>query len=279
VIIEGVQTMSVQTEQPRTTIRRLQEMRKAQTPIACLTAYDAGFAAVLDEAGVDVVLVGDSLGMVVQGHETTVPVTLDHMIYHASMVARGSRRALLMVDMPFMSYATPVQALANAARLMQEGGAQMVKLEGDSSQVEVVSALAGHGIPVCAHLGLRPQSIHKLGGYRVQGRGAHAGERMMRDAVALQDAGADMLLLECVPAVLAAEIRGLVEIPVIGIGAGADCDGQILVLHDVLGMTARPPRFARDFLKGADGIAAAIRAYVAAVRERSFPGPEHAFTD
>jgi 3-methyl-2-oxobutanoate hydroxymethyltransferase len=279
VIIEGVQTMSVQTEQPRTTIRRLQEMRKTRTPIACLTAYDAGFAALVDEAGVDVLLVGDSLGMVVQGHETTVPVTLEHMIYHTAMVARGTRRALLMADMPFMSYPNPGQALANAARLMQEGGAQMVKLEGDSSQVEVVAALAGHGIPVCAHLGLRPQSIHKLGGYRVQGRGVHAGEHMMRDAVALQDAGADMLLLECVPSVLAAEIRGLVEIPVIGIGAGADCDGQILVLHDVLGMTERPPRFARDFLKGADGIAAAVRAYVSAVRERRFPGPEHGFSD
>jgi 3-methyl-2-oxobutanoate hydroxymethyltransferase len=271
--------MSVQTEQPRTTIRRLQEMRKERSPIVCLTAYDAGFARLLDAAGVDVILVGDSLGMVVQGHDTTVPVTLDHMIYHTSLAARGCERALLMADMPFMSYTGPAQALANAARLMQEGGAQMVKLEGDGGQVEVVSALARHGIPVCAHLGLRPQSIHKLGGYRVQGRGVHAGERMMRDAVALQDAGADMLLLECVPSVLAAEIRGIVEIPVIGIGAGADCDGQILVLHDVLGMTRRPPRFTADFLAETGDIPAALAAYVAAVRERRFPGPEHSFQD
>lgn len=271
--------MSVQTEQPYTTIRRLQEMRKSRTPIACLTAYDAGFARLLDEAGVDVILVGDSLGMVIQGHDTTVPVTLEHMIYHSAMAARGCSRALLMADMPFMSYTGPEQALRNAARLMQEGDAQMVKLEGDSGQVEVVSALARHGIPVCAHLGLRPQSIHKLGGYLVQGRGPHAGERMMRDAVALQDAGADMLLLECVPAVLAAEIRGMVEIPVIGIGAGAECDGQILVLNDVLGITERPPRFAMNFLTGADDIPSALAAYVSAVRERRFPGPGHAFQD
>jgi len=270
--------MSVHNEQARTTLRRLAEMRKSRSPIVCLTAYDAGFAAVLDAAGVDVVLVGDSLGMVVQGHETTVPVTLEQMVYHASLAARGTRRALLMVDMPFMSYSSPEQALANAARLMQEGGAQMVKLEGDGAQQAVVAALARHGIPVCAHLGLRPQSIHKLGGYRVQGREPHAAERMIHDAVALQDAGADMLLLECVPALLAAEIRGMVEIPVIGIGAGVDCDGQILVLQDVLGITARPPRFVKDFMAEAGSVQGAVQAYVAAVRERRFPGPEHGFT-
>jgi 3-methyl-2-oxobutanoate hydroxymethyltransferase len=269
--------MSVQSEQAHVTTRRLREMREARSPIVCLTAYDACFAQLLDEAGVDVVLVGDSLGMVVQGHDTTVPVTLEHMIYHTAMAARGCRRPLLMADMPFMSYTDPAQALTNAARLMQEGGAQMVKLEGDGGQVQVVSALARHGIPVCAHLGLRPQSIHKLGGYRVQGRGAHAGERMMRDAVALQDAGADLLLLECVPAVLAAEIRGMVEIPVIGIGAGPDCDGQILVLHDVLGLTRHPPRFARNFLADTEDVPGALAAYVSAVRERRFPGPEHTF--
>lgn len=269
--------MNAQTEQTRITIRHLLEMRKARQPIVCLTAYDAGFARLLDEAGVDVVLVGDSLGMVVQGHETTVPVTLDAMVYHTAMVARGSRRALVIADMPFMSYTNPAQALASAARLMREGGAQMVKLEGDGSQVEVISALAGHGVPVCAHLGLRPQSIHKLGGFRVQGRGTQAAERMLHDAVALQNAGADMLLLECVPAVLGAEIGGLVDIPVIGIGAGTDCDGQILVLHDVLGLTERPPRFARDFLAEGGSVPGALKAYVAAVRERRFPGPEHAF--
>lgn len=270
--------MSVHSQQTRITTRRLREMRDSRTPIACLTAYDAGFAAVLDGAGVDVVLVGDSLGMVVQGLETTVPVTLEHMIYHTSLAARGTRRALLMADMPFMSYASPEQALTNAARLMQEGGAQMVKLEGDSAQEAVVASLSRHGIPVCAHLGLRPQSIHKLGGYRVQGRDSHAAERMIHDAVALQNAGADLLLLECVPSLLAAEIRGMVDIPVIGIGAGVECDGQILVLQDVLGMTTRAPKFTKDFLAEAGSIRGAVEAYVNAVRERRFPGPEHSFT-
>jgi 3-methyl-2-oxobutanoate hydroxymethyltransferase len=246
--------------------------------IACLTAYDASFAAVLDRAGVDVILVGDSLGMVIQGFDTTVPVTMEDMIYHARAVARGSGRALRIVDMPFMSYSNPTQAIANAGRLMQEGGAQMVKLEGGEIQVEIVRHLAAQGIPVCAHLGLQPQSVHKLGGYRVQGRDAESAEAMLESAAAVQTAGAEMLLLECVPAALAARITASVHIPAIGIGAGNGCDGQILVLHDILGVSVDTiPRFTRNFLDGATGIPQAVEAYVRAVKDGSFPAAEHSF--
>lgn len=269
--------MSVQSEIRRLTLSDLRRMRCAGEPIACLTGYDATFAAVIDGAGVDLILIGDSLGMVVQGHETTIPVTVDDVVYHSRAVARGSCRALLMADMPFMSYATPARACDTAARLMQEGGVQAVKLEGDAEQVAIVAALTSHGVPVCAHLGLRPQSVHKLGGYRVQGRDPASAQAMLRDARALEDAGADMLLIECVPSLLAAEIRAAVSIPVIGIGAGGGCDGQILVLHDLLGISPHPPRFAMDFLAGEEGIGAAVRAYVRAVREGSFPGAGHAF--
>ncbi|MCG5516334.1 3-methyl-2-oxobutanoate hydroxymethyltransferase [Ectothiorhodospira sp. 9100] len=270
--------MSVQTQTKQLTLRDLQGLREQAEPIASLTAYDATQARLLDEAGVDVVLVGDSLGMVVLGHDTTIPVTVDDMIYHTRAVSRGLNRALLMADMPFMSYASIDQAVTTAARLMQEGGAQVVKLEGDAQQVAVVSALSHHGIPVCAHLGLRPQSIHKLGGYRVQGRAANEAEQMLKDALALEEAGADILLLECVPSKLAVEIRSMARIPVIGIGAGVDCDGQILVLHDVLGMTARAPRFSHNFLVGHNSIQDALAAYVWSVKRREFPAPEHAFS-
>ncbi|MDZ7747587.1 MAG: 3-methyl-2-oxobutanoate hydroxymethyltransferase [Halofilum sp. (in: g-proteobacteria)] len=252
----------------------LQAMKRDERPIAALTAYDAALAGVLDECGLDVVLVGDSLGQVVQGHGSTIPVSVDDMIYHARAVRRGLERALLMVDMPFMSFATPEDALANAGRMMKEAGAQMVKLEGGSAQVATVRRLDECGIPVCAHLGLKPQSVHKLGGYRVQGRDEASARAMLEDALALEAAGADVVLLECVPAALAREIAGNLNVPVIGIGAGPDCDGQILVLHDALGITPRPPRFARDFLAGSDGIRGAVRDYVEAVRERRFPGTE-----
>lgn len=261
----------------RLNIRDFANMRQRGEPIACLTAYDASQARLLDQAGVDIVLVGDSLGMVVQGHETTVPVSVDDVIYHSRAVARGLRRAWLVADMPFMSYASMSQALVTATRLMQEGGVHMVKLEGDAHQVDIVSAFSAHGIPVCAHLGLRPQLVHKLGGYRVQGRESEAAERMTRDALALEQAGADMLLLECVPAGLAAHIQERTRIPVIGIGAGPHCDGQILVIQDVLGMTPQSPRFAHNFLRGRDSIQAALAAYVEAVKNRSFPSPEHGF--
>lgn len=261
------------------TVKTLLDMKHAGEKIVCLTAYDASFAALLDAAGVDVILVGDSLGMVIQGRHSTVPVTVDDMIYHGRAAAAGCKRAMLMVDMPFMSYATPEDALHNAARLMQQGGAHMVKLEGTANQSQVVERLAAHGIPVCAHLGLRPQFVHKLGGYRVQGRGDDAADELAQDAKILEQAGADVLLLECVPAPLAARIRNTVGIPVIGIGAGRDCDGQVLVLYDMLGVTpGKRPRFSKDFLHDGGSVPGALRAYVEQVKAGIFPGPEHTYT-
>ncbi len=264
---------------PQITINTLREMKIKGEKFACLTAYDASLAHVVDAAGVEVILVGDSLGMVVQGHASTLPVTMDDMVYHSACVARGRSRALLMTDMPFMSYATAEQALHNAARLMQEGGAHMVKLEGGAVQVDIVRQLTARGIPVCAHLGLQPQSVHKLGGYRVQGRDASVAQKMREDAHALQDAGADILLLECVPASLAEEITKAVAVSVIGIGAGAGCDAQVLVLYDMLGVTVgKRPKFSRDFMQGQPTIQAAIEAYVHAVKNGSFPAAEHTFS-
>jgi 3-methyl-2-oxobutanoate hydroxymethyltransferase len=255
-------------------------MKQMREPIACLTAYDASFAQLVDVAGTDVVLVGDSLGMVIQGLDTTVPVTVDDMVYHSRCVARGLRRAFLMVDMPFMSYTTADQALDNAVRLMQEGGAMMVKLETGRGQVGVVEYLASQDIPLCAHLGLKPQSVHKLGGFKVQGREQQVAERMLEDAKALERAGADALLLECVPNALGSAIRDAVQIPVIGIGAGPGVDGQILVLYDVLGITqGRMPRFVKNYLAGRDSPLEALRAYVRGVKDRSYPAPEHCFTE
>jgi 3-methyl-2-oxobutanoate hydroxymethyltransferase len=258
------------------TVARLREMKAAGERIASLTAYDASFARILDDAGVDVLLVGDSLGMLIGGHATTVPVTMEDMVYHARAVARGRRRALLVVDLPFLSYATTEQAVHNAARLMRDGGAHMVKLEGGRTEVETVRYLTDRGVPVCAHLGLQPQSVHKLGGYRVQGRDPEAARAMVEDALALEAAGADLMVLECVPSALAGEIRAALAIPVIGIGAGPRCDGQVLVLYDALGITTgRVPRFARNFLTDGRDIAGAVAAYVRAVKAGQFPGPEH----
>ena len=261
------------------TVATLATMKSAGAKIVCLTCYDAAFTRVVEAAGVDVLLVGDSLGNVLQGHETTLPVSVDDMVYHSACVARVSRRALLIADMPFLSYTSPEQALATAARLMQQGGAQMVKLEGGTPQhLEAVRQLSAQGVPVCAHLGLLPQSVHKLGGYRVQGREAAAAEAMRRDALALEQAAAAMLVLECVPVALAETISRELSIPVIGIGAGAGCDGQVLVLHDMLGIHPaehKPPRFAKDFMAGQDGVEAAVRAYVQAVRSGEFPAAEH----
>ncbi|MFZ5592776.1 MAG: 3-methyl-2-oxobutanoate hydroxymethyltransferase [Pseudomonadota bacterium] len=264
---------------PPVTVTTLRDMKRKVEKFACLTAYDAAFARLIDEAGVEVILVGDSLGMVIQGRGTTVPVTMDDMVYHSQCVARGCGRALLMVDMPFMSYAILEQALRNAARLMQEGGAHIVKLEGGAEQAGIVRQLAERGVPVCAHLGLQPQSVHKLGGYRVQGRDAAAAQRMCDDALALAAAGADLLLLECVPAPLAARITQSVDVPVIGIGAGPACDGQVLVLHDMLGITSgKRPKFSRDFMQDNPTPQAAIAAYAHAVKSGAFPGPEHTFS-
>ncbi|MCC6302126.1 MAG: 3-methyl-2-oxobutanoate hydroxymethyltransferase [Gammaproteobacteria bacterium] len=261
------------------TLATLRALKRAGGKFACLTAYDASLARVLDAAGVDVLLVGDTLGMLVQGHETTIPVTLDDMIYHTRCVARARERALIMSDMPFMSAATPAQALANAARLMQEGGAHCVKIEGGRVMADAVRLLSERGLPVCAHLGLLPQSVRKLGGYRVQGREQHAAAELLEDAKILEQAGADVLLLECVPATLAGRITAATELPVIGIGAGTDCDGQVLVLYDMLGVTpGRRPRFSRDFLAGRGGVQAAVEEYVRAVKAGEFPGPEHAYS-
>jgi len=263
----------------RVTLATLRELKRAGEKIACLTAYDYSFAALLERAGVDLIMVGDSLGMVVQGHDTTLPVSLAEMVYHSRCVARGVQRALLVADMPFMSYqASPEQALASAGRLMRRGGAQVVKLEGGAPMVETVRFLVARGVPVCAHLGLTPQSVHKLGGYRVQGRDTDDAERIRRDARALEEAGAGLLVLEAVPAALARTITRELSIPTIGIGAGPDCDGQILVLHDMLGIYPRPsPKFSRNFMDGAASIEDAVKNYVAAVKSRAFPGPEHSY--
>jgi 3-methyl-2-oxobutanoate hydroxymethyltransferase len=264
---------------PPVNVSTLREMKASKTPIACLTAYDASFAQLVDMAGTDLVLVGDSLGMVIQGHDTTVPVTVDDIVYHTRIVTRGLRRGFLVADLPFMSYATPEQALDNAVRLMQEGGAMMVKLEGGRGQTSVVECLARHDIPVCAHLGLKPQSVHKIGGFKVQGRDKGAAEKMVEDAVALQGAGADLVLLECVPNEVGKKITAALDVPVIGIGAGPFVDGQILVLYDILGITqGRTPRFVRNFMDDADTPLAALEAYVAAVKDRSYPAKEHCFS-
>jgi 3-methyl-2-oxobutanoate hydroxymethyltransferase len=260
------------------TLPALGKLRQAGQPIVCLTAYDASFAAILDEAGVDVVLVGDSLGMVVQGHASTIPVTVDHMVYHTTLVSRALRRAWLIADLPFLSYADPASALANAGRLLQEAGAKMVKLEGHAGQAAIVETLAANGIPVCAHLGLRPQSEYKIGGFRAAGRNPAEAEKMCEDARRLEEAGADLLLLECVPSRLAAEITKAAHVPVIGIGAGPGVDGQILVLYDILGLSRGVrPRFAQDFLTGGRSIAEAVAAFAEAVRNRTYPEPRHGF--
>ncbi len=263
---------------PPVNVSTLMRMKAEGEKIACITAYDASFATLVDDAGVDLVLVGDSLGMVIQGHDTTVPVTLEDVIYHCRAVARGLYRPFLMADMPFMTYASREQALENAVRLMQDGGAKIVKLEGGAGQVEIVEFLASHDIAVCAHLGLKPQSVHKVGGFRVQGREAAAAKQMLEDAKALEAAGADVVLLECIPAALGAEITQALQVPVIGIGAGPDTDGQILVLYDVLNITAgRKPRFSKDFMSGHESPLDAIKAYVQAVKEKTYPAPEHCF--
>lgn len=260
------------------TLSALRRMKQEGQKFACLTAYDASFSQLVDEAGVEVILVGDSLGNVIQGHGSTVPVSVDDVVYHTRAVARGRRRALLMADMPFMSFATVERALHTAARLMGEGLAEAVKLEGSAAQAEIVQRLAEQGVPVCAHLGLRPQSVHRLGGYRVQGRGETAARAMAAEARRLEEAGAEVLLLECVPSALAREITASVAVPVIGIGAGPDCDGQILVLYDMLGITpGRRPRFAHDFLEATGSVREALAAYVSAVKHGRFPAPEHGF--
>ncbi len=266
------------SERPPVTLGTLGSMKAAGEKIACLTCYDASFAVLLDAADVDVVLVGDSLGMVIQGHDTTVPVTMSDIVYHCRAVARGLHRPFLMADLPFMSYPSREQALENAVRLMQEGGAKMIKLESGSSQAGIVEFLASHDIAVCAHLGLKPQSVHKTGGFRVQGREQEAAGRMMADAKRLESAGADVVLLECIPSSLGKSIATELHVPVIGIGAGAATDGQILVLYDILDITAgRKPRFVRNFMHGAGSNVEAVKSYVRSVKSGQYPAAEHCF--
>jgi 3-methyl-2-oxobutanoate hydroxymethyltransferase len=257
---------------------RLREMRTVGEPIAMLTCYDASFARLLDTAGVDCVLVGDSLGMVVQGLDSTLPVTVADVAYHTRCVAHGLTAAWLIADMPFGSYqAGPGQALASAVELMQ-AGAKMVKLEGGAWLAPTIAFLVERGIPVCAHLGLTPQSVHALGGYRIQGRTEGEAERLLADARALDVAGAAMLVLELIPSALASRVTQAVSMPTIGIGAGAGVSGQVLVLHDMLDVyPGRKPRFVRNFMQGQPAISEAIAAYVTAVKDRSFPAPEHAY--
>ncbi|MGN6092157.1 MAG: 3-methyl-2-oxobutanoate hydroxymethyltransferase [Luteibacter jiangsuensis] len=261
------------------TVPGLKAMKAEGRKIVMLTAYDASFASQLETAGVDVALVGDSLGMVVQGRSSTLPVTIDDMVYHTAAVARGLSSTLLVADLPFMSDRDVPAAMDAAARLVAEGGAAMVKIEGAGRVCEVIAALAERNIPVCAHLGLTPQSVNRLGGYKVQGKTEEAAMRLLEDARAVEAAGADLLVLECVPAALAARITSELSIPTIGIGAGVDCDGQVLVVYDLLGLTpGKRPRFSKDFLAGRDSIQAAIAAFAGDVREKRFPGPEHSFT-
>lgn len=260
-----------------TTLYTLQEMKRRGEKFACLTSYDALFAGIACRAGVEVLLIGDSLGMVLQGHDSTLPVTMDDMVYHMQCVKRGNQGALLIADLPFMSYASAAQTLENAARLMR-AGAQMVKLEGGAWIAETTRQLSERGIPVCAHMGLTPQSINRIGGFRVQGRDPAAASIILEEARLLQSYGASMLLLECIPATLARTITESLDIPVIGIGAGTVVDGQIMVLHDVLGISPITPRFVKNFLpESTTGIPGALAAYVKAVKAGTFPGPEHCY--
>ena len=276
------QTFTYSGESPmsqnRITLTDLHKLRRDGSKIAMLTGYDASFAALLENAGVESILVGDSLGNVLQGHDTTLPVTLADMVYHVGCVARGAKRAFLIGDMPFGSYQENAeQAFRSAAQLMA-AGAQMVKLEGGATFAETTEFLVKRGIPVCAHLGLTPQSVHQLGGFRVQGKTADAAKQLIEDALALERSGAAMIVLEAIPAKLAAEVTATLFIPTIGIGAGRDCAGQVLVLHDLLGVfPGRKAKFVRNLMDGATSIQQAVENYVQAVKDGSFPGPEHSF--
>jgi len=259
-----------------TTISNLNAIKAAGEKFAVITAYDYTFSRMIETAGIEVTLVGDSLGNVIQGRDSTIPVTVDEMAYHTEIVKRGNSRTLLMTDMPFMSYASESQAMDNAAILMQ-AGAQMVKLEGGEWLAETIYMLTERGIPVCGHVGLTPQSVHKLGGYKVQGKEEQAAAQMIADAKALESAGAELIVVECVPSSRGSELSEVLDIPVIGIGAGPDTDAQVLVLQDMLGISQRLPRFSKNFLEDNSSIAEAISAYGDAVRNGSFPAAEHSF--
>ncbi len=259
------------------TLHTLTKLKQSGEKFSVLTAYDATFANIISSVGVEMILVGDSLGMVLQGHDSTLPVTLDEMAYHTASVARGNQGSMIMADLPFMSYPTEAECMHSAGQLMQ-AGAHIIKIEGGAWLDQSIRLLADRGVPVCAHLGLTPQAVNKLGGYRVQGKDSASAQQMIEDARHLEQAGASMLLLECVPSLLGAEISRNVDIPVIGIGAGADTDAQVLVMHDMLGITpGRRPRFSRNFMEGASSIEDAIRRYHAAVKDGSFPNQSEGF--
>jgi 3-methyl-2-oxobutanoate hydroxymethyltransferase len=262
----------------RITLHTLQKMAQAGDRITMLTSYDASFTALLERAGVETILVGDSLGMVIQGRDSTLAVSMRDMVYHTECVARAARRAFVIADMPFGSFqVSPQQAFENAALLMA-AGAQMVKIEGGAAMVDTVSFLVERGVPVCAHIGLTPQSVHQLGGYRVQGRTDAAAVRLRQEAALLEGAGAGMLLFEAIPAALATELTEAATVPTIGIGAGAGCSGQVLVLHDMLDVfPGKKARFVKNFMAGSAGIEAAVAAYVAEVKAGTFPAAEHSF--
>lgn len=258
------------------TINTLAKMKQTGEKFATVALYDAPMAAMAEKCGVEVVLVGDSLGMTVLGFDSTIPVTMEHMIYHTEAVSRGNTKSLIMADLPFMAYSNPAQAIGNAARVMQ-AGAHMVKIEGGDWLAETVGMLGDRGIPVCAHLGLTPQSVHKFGGFRVQGRDQLSAKKIFSDAIALEQAGADVLLLECVPPALAAKITAALKIPTIGIGAGKEADAQVLVINDILGLTPQPPKFSKNFLCEAGDIPSALTKFVADVKASKFPEKDHSF--
>lgn len=258
------------------TISTLDKMKANGEKFVCITAYDATFARLVSEAGAETILVGDSLGNVIQGHDSTIPVSIDDMVYHTECVTRARPDSLVMADLPFMTYATPEDTLVNGGRLMQ-AGAQMVKLEGGVWLSDSISMLVERGIPVCAHLGLTPQSVNVFGGYRVQGRTPKGAKSILADAVEIQDAGASLLVLECIPADLAADISRKLDIPVIGIGAGAGTDAQVLVMHDLLGLSTHSPRFVQNFMTGQDSIQGALKAFVDAVKSGEYPTAEHSY--
>lgn len=258
------------------TISTLDKMKANGEKFVCITAYDATFARIISEVGAETILVGDSLGMVLQGHDSTIPVTIEHMAYHTECVVRGAPQSLVIADMPFMSYTNPEQTMENATALMQ-AGAQMVKMEGGTWLSESISMLVERGIPVCAHLGLTPQSVNQFGGFKVQGRTPKEAKSILADAVEIQDAGASLLVLECVPAPLATDISSKLDIPVIGIGAGGGTDAQVLVMHDLLGLSEHSARFVENFMAGRTTIQGALQAFVEAVKAGDYPREEHSY--
>lgn len=258
------------------TVSTLQQYKQNQEKFSCITTYDAIFARQVNQAGIEVILVGDSLGMVLQGHDSTIPVTISDMCYHVAAVARGNSRCLIMADMPFMSYSDTATAVKNATALMQ-AGAHMVKIEGGQWLSQTISTLVCGGIPVCAHIGLTPQTVNTLGGYKVQGRGEKQAEQLIQDAVALEKAGAQMLLMECVPSDVAAKVDQALQIPTIGIGAGPETTSQVLVIHDMLGLNPRPAKFVKNFMENAQSIQEALVNYHNAVKLGTFPQAEHCF--